>query len=137
MDNLTELMQDWAHYKRIETDCQNERRKIEDEIISSMNIDRLIERALREDIGSGDITSSYLNLENDKSIAFLIAKERGILAGLNVAIAVFRKLDPAISWVAYKKDGDNLKKGDEIIKFSGSTCAILAGERVALNFLQP
>jgi len=101
-----------------------------------MKIDWLIEKALQEDLGTGDITSNYLNLDNSKSIAFLIAKEKGIIAGLNVAIAVFRKLDPSITWVAYKKDGDKLRKGDEIIKFNGSTRSILAGERVALNFIQ-
>ncbi len=101
-----------------------------------MNLDWLIEKALQEDIGNGDITTTFLDLENNKAKAFLIAKEKGVLAGLHVALRVFQKLDDNLSWVAYKKDGDQLKKGDEIIKISGSTKAILAGERVALNFLQ-
>ena len=101
-----------------------------------MKYNWLIEKALQEDIGTGDITTSSLDLENSKSQAFLIAKDNGTLAGLQISIDVFRKLDPNISWIAYKRDGDILKKGDEIIKFSGATNAILAGERVALNFLQ-
>jgi nicotinate-nucleotide pyrophosphorylase (carboxylating) len=101
-----------------------------------MKIDYLIDEALQEDIGYGDITSTYLDLGNEKSTAFLTAKENGILAGMNIALAVFRKLDPELSWIAYKRDGDQLKKGDEIIKISGYTKAILSGERVALNFLQ-
>jgi nicotinate-nucleotide pyrophosphorylase (carboxylating) len=101
-----------------------------------MIIDRLLEKALQEDIGTGDVTSGYLNLENSRSEAYLLAKEKGILAGLDIAVSVFRKLDPNLNWISYKKDGDPLRKGDEIIKLNGMTNAILNGERVALNFLQ-
>lgn len=101
-----------------------------------MRIDRLIEEALQEDLGNGDLTSSYLEIENSKSVAFLIAKEKGVLAGLDTAVAVFKKLDSNVNVIVYKKDGDILKRGEEILKLNGSTQAILAGERVALNFLQ-
>jgi nicotinate-nucleotide pyrophosphorylase (carboxylating) len=101
-----------------------------------MSIDQLIELSLQEDIGSGDITSEFLHLDNVKSTAFIVAKENGVLAGLNVAIKVFRYLDSNISYVIYKKDGDYINKGEDIIKISGVTKAILSGERVALNFLQ-
>jgi len=101
-----------------------------------MNIERLIELSLQEDIRTGDITTDSLGMEISKSHAVMIAKENGVLAGLDVAIRVFQMLDDKINCVAYKKDGDTLKKGDEIMKISGNTKAILKAERVALNFLQ-
>ncbi|MCB5231122.1 MAG: carboxylating nicotinate-nucleotide diphosphorylase [Candidatus Cloacimonas sp.] len=101
-----------------------------------MNIDQIIELSLLEDIGHGDMTTDNLDMGNDKSRAFMIAKEDGVLAGLDIAIKVFQKLDSNVSYVIYKKDGDTLKKGEEIVKINGLSSAILKGERVALNFLQ-
>lgn len=101
-----------------------------------MHLNELIRLSLAEDIGTGDISSDYIGIDNLKSSAFLIAKEDGVVAGLEVAVSVFRYLDSNINVVIYKKDGDFIRPKDEIMKISGSTKSILKGERVALNFLQ-
>jgi len=101
-----------------------------------MNNDHLIKMSLQEDLGYGDITSDYLNLENRVTVAYIVAKQEGILAGLEVAKKVFKFIDLNLNFVAYKKDGDRLQAGHDILKIEGSTRAILSGERVALNFLQ-
>lgn len=101
-----------------------------------MDTEILIRKALSEDIGTGDITSEFLDLHHKSSQAFLIAKAPGILAGLEIAFQTFRLLDPNARCVAYKKDGDHLNKGDEIAKIEGLSTALLQAERVALNFLQ-
>ena len=101
-----------------------------------MNIDKLIELSLEEDIGTGDVTTDYLDLDNKKAIAFVISKQSGVLAGLDIAMKVFRNLDPNLAFVVYKKDGDTVNPGDDIIKITGLIKEILSGERVALNFLQ-
>jgi nicotinate-nucleotide pyrophosphorylase (carboxylating) len=96
----------------------------------------LIELALAEDIGSGDVTTAYLDLGPVDAQAFLVAKAGGVLAGLEVAFEVFRTVDPALRLIAYKKDGDLLRPGDDIAKIEGRASSILQGERTALNFLQ-
>lgn len=101
-----------------------------------MDIDKLIELSLQEDIGNGDITTSYLDLGNKRAVAFFSAKEQGVLAGWELVPKLFNKLNPLVSTIAYKKDGDFLKPGEEIAKVTGPAKDILAGERVALNFLQ-
>ncbi len=101
-----------------------------------MEIDKIIELALEEDLGTGDITTEYLSLSKKHGIAYLIAKQEGIVCGLKIANEVFKKVDPFIKWVSYKKDGDLVKKGDELAKVEGYSESILKGERVALNFLQ-
>lgn len=101
-----------------------------------MRIQQLIDLALEEDIGSGDLTSQYLELSKKHTSAFLIAKEAGVLCGLNIAFQVFKTVDETIKCVAYKKDGDTLKKGETFAKVEGYSYTILQGERVALNFMQ-
>ena len=102
----------------------------------NMIIKEKIEQALLEDIGTGDITTDYLDLGHKNVNAFIIAKEDGILCGIDIAKEVFRMIDPEIHLVAYKKDGDKVVKGDDVLKISGMSKSILKAERVALNFMQ-
>ncbi len=101
-----------------------------------MNIKELIKLSLEEDLKTGDITTEYLKLGPKEALAFIVAKEVGILAGLDVVQQVFNFKDPNVHIVSYKKDGDKVAPGDEIIKVSGTAENILKSERVALNFLQ-
>jgi nicotinate-nucleotide pyrophosphorylase (carboxylating) len=101
-----------------------------------MNCRKLVELALDEDIGTGDITTEYLDLPMRNSVVFIIAKADGILCGIDVAFTAFHIVDEHIKCIAYKKDGDKLKKGDTIAKLEGYSSSILSAERVALNFLQ-
>ena len=96
----------------------------------------LIKLALREDLGSGDITTKCLVPEGLKVEAVIIAKEKGTIAGLETAREVFRHLDPRINFSLLKKDGSRAKKGDMVARIKGPARAILSGERLALNFLQ-
>lgn len=99
-------------------------------------IEPIIENALREDIGSGDITTNLLFPEDSECRAIIIAKEEGIVAGLPIAEMVFKRLDEGILWNEKKREGDSVKPGDTLAEIQGRTRAILTGERVALNLLQ-
>ena len=96
----------------------------------------LLMRALQEDLGPGDVTSEATIRPESASIALILAKQDLVLAGLDVARAVFHHLDPDIQFTSFAKDGDRMHAGTEIAKLSGNTRALLAGERVALNLLQ-
>ena len=101
-----------------------------------MNIEKLIELSLEEDIQHGDITTDNLEIEDRLSKASLVAKENGILAGIEIAFKVFKKIDFLTKCRAFKKDGDKLIKGEKIAEISGKSSSLLKAERVALNFLQ-
>ncbi len=99
-------------------------------------INQILENALREDIGSGDITTNLLFPYDAECKAIILAKEEGLVAGLPIAEMVFRKLDKDIVWSEEKKDGDKVEPNQVLAGVSGSQKAVLTGERVALNFLQ-
>lgn len=99
-------------------------------------VDRIVDFALKEDVGSGDITTEYLFTEAIHCKAVILAKEDGVLAGLPVSKIVFEKLDDSLIWKEHKKDGDQLKDGDIVVTIEGSQKHILTGERLALNILQ-
>lgn len=101
-----------------------------------MNLDEIIERALNEDIGEGDITSLTLLRNSIPGKARLKAKEPGILAGIPVAEKIFQKVDPSLSVILFKNDGDRLKAGDIVLEVKGNVLSILAAERLVLNFMQ-
>jgi nicotinate-nucleotide pyrophosphorylase (carboxylating) len=101
-----------------------------------MNLDEIIENALKEDIGDGDITSLTILLKNIPGKARLKVKERGILAGIPVAENIFRKVDPSLNINIFKKDGDLVKPGDIVLEVKGNVHSILAAERLVLNFMQ-
>ena len=102
----------------------------------SVFIDEIIRKGLEEDIGSGDITTRYLDLEPQSNIAYIIPKEAGVLAGVDIARLVFRMVDPELKIVLYNKDGDKVIPDDEIMRLEGRPSSILQGERTALNFMQ-
>jgi nicotinate-nucleotide pyrophosphorylase (carboxylating) len=97
---------------------------------------QLIDLALREDIGSGDITSEYFVGENDFASARAVAKERAIVAGTEVAAQVFRRVDPDLRTEVVQKDGSVVAGGMVVLEIRGRARSILTAERVALNFLQ-
>jgi len=99
-------------------------------------INQILENALREDIGSGDITTNMLFQYDAECKAIILAKEEGLVAGLPIAEMVFRKLDKDIVWSEEKKDGDKVEPNQVLAEITGSQKAVLTGERVALNFLQ-
>lgn len=98
-------------------------------------IDKYILAALREDMTSGDITTDAI-LRDERAEVNLIAKDKGILAGLDVFKRVFEILDDGVTFEFYFSDGDQVNNKDLIGKISGSAKSILEGERTALNFLQ-
>lgn len=104
--------------------------------LDKKELDRIIVEALREDIGSGDVTTNAIVPRTTVSMAFMIAKADGIVAGLPVAKAVFKKLDKKIIWKNLIKEGEHVTAGTEIVRLKGSYHALLTGERTALNFLQ-
>ncbi len=99
-------------------------------------IDRLIETALEEDIGSGDITSDNLIGPDIEGNGVIVAKESLIIAGLDVARRVFQQLDPLSVSTCHFKEGDFVQTGDIVFTVKGKLHALLVGERTALNFLQ-
>lgn len=98
--------------------------------------DRLIDLALQEDIGSGDVTSAYFVPEAKVSDAYIYAKTDGLIAGLEVAREVFHRVDPDLKLKLLKNDGDAIAYGDHVLEVTGSARSILTAERTALNFLQ-
>jgi nicotinate-nucleotide pyrophosphorylase (carboxylating) len=99
-------------------------------------VKQLIETALAEDIGSGDITTDNLVAPDKTGKAAIIAKEPLILAGLDVAVQVFKTLDPDLAIDSPCTEGDKVPGGTRIMSISGSLRPLLHGERTALNFLQ-
>ena len=100
------------------------------------NLHKLIKEALREDIHQGDITTRAVIPAHKIIKAEIIAKEKGIIGGLPVAKEVFRLLDRKIKFKGLIKEGEKVKKGARIAVITGNARGILAGERVALNFMQ-
>lgn len=99
-------------------------------------IDKIILRALEEDIPHGDITSESLLSPGVLSRAVFVAKEKGIIAGLNVAERVFEIIDPGIKFKSFLSDGEEVDNLDKIAEVKGEAISLLKAERTALNFLQ-
>lgn len=99
-------------------------------------VEKIIDLALEEDVGKGDLTTELLFTENIECNAEIRCKESGVLAGLLIASEVFRKLDSSVEFSNFKSDGDTIAPGDVIMNIRGSQKHILTGERLALNILQ-
>lgn len=99
-------------------------------------IARVVRHALDEDIGRGDITTLAVVPANARGTARLVAREAGVIAGLDVARAVFRALSKNVRFAAKVRDRQRVRRGAVIAEVRGPLRAILTGERVALNFLQ-
>ncbi|MFC3750556.1 carboxylating nicotinate-nucleotide diphosphorylase [Paenibacillus sp. GCM10012306] len=91
---------------------------------------------LREDVGSGDITTQTTIPVGHESKGIIHAKESGIICGLPVAELVFEVVDPSLTFTTHVQEGQRLEKGAVIAEVEGSTHAILTGERLALNLMQ-
>ncbi|WP_340394793.1 carboxylating nicotinate-nucleotide diphosphorylase [Paenibacillus sp. FSL E2-0177] len=91
---------------------------------------------LREDVGSGDVTTQMTIPVGHESKGIIHAKEDGIICGIPIAELVFEIVDPALSFTALVEEGQVVTKGTVIIEVEGSTHAILTGERLALNLMQ-
>ncbi len=100
------------------------------------NIDKIIDNALDEDLGPGDITTSAIIDSSLKGKAQLLAREEILLAGVGIFSRVFSRLDPEIVVKCTYHDGDVILEGANIGTVTGSMRGILSGERTALNFLQ-
>jgi nicotinate-nucleotide pyrophosphorylase (carboxylating) len=105
-------------------------------LLTDRYTDTVIDAALEEDTGQGDITSEALLSTDLIGKAFVTIKEKGILAGIDVARRVFIKVDPSLGIEILIEDGAAVKPGDIAAVISGSVVSILKAERVALNFLQ-
>ncbi|HAH20097.1 MAG TPA: carboxylating nicotinate-nucleotide diphosphorylase [Candidatus Omnitrophica bacterium] len=103
--------------------------------LSESALEDLIHGALREDIGSGDITTKLLIPKNRLIKAAIILKEKATVAGLEIARKVFKAVDKDIRFEAVSADGSQEKPGKIIAKIQGQAGSILSGERTALNFL--
>ena len=105
-------------------------------ITMKMQADKLIRMALQEDITSEDVSTNAVMRSAVKGTVDLIAKEDGIIAGLDVYARVFQILDVKTEISFNFKDGDAVKKGDLLGTVTGDIRVLLSGERVALNYLQ-
>lgn len=99
-------------------------------------VEAVLELALREDIGGGDVTTESVIAEDAVLTGEMHAKGGGVVSGLGLCGAVFRKLDPDCEWEELVSDGDRVSPGDVIARVTGRSRAILSAERTALNVLQ-
>ena len=98
--------------------------------------DHLIDLALDEDAGLGDVTSRAIFPARHRSRAAIDAKQDLVICGLEVAKRVFARVDPALKTKLLARDGDRVKKGANVLRIEGPTASLLTAERTALNFLQ-
>ena len=105
-------------------------------LLTPGNLDVFIDRALEEDSVGADVTTNSLIPPHLEARAFLVPKEPGILAGLEVAAETFRRVDPNLVYTQKLLDGDRVEGGEIVATISGSMASILTAERTALNFLQ-
>ncbi len=96
----------------------------------------LIDLALAEDIGTGDVTSSYFVPEGRLARAFVAVRKEGVVSGVELAARVFAKVDPALEVEILIPDGNRVSAGALLLRAEGSARSILTAERTALNFLQ-
>lgn len=101
-----------------------------------MTLEEIVKQALAEDIGEGDHTSMATIPEKATGKVQLIAKEDGILAGIEVAALVFKTVDPSIKIEMLAIDGKFIRKGQQLMVLEGNARSLLTAERTALNFIQ-
>ena len=100
------------------------------------DVQQLIDRALSEDQAFNDPTTGVLISPDQQGVGILRSKAPGVLAGVDVSLAVFRRMDPELETKALLPDSSPLNPGDAIAQVTGSAGSILRAERTALNFLQ-
>lgn len=99
-------------------------------------INEIIDRAFREDIGEGDHSTLACVKEGATGSARLLVKEKGILAGVELAQFIFERFDPGLEMTIFKRDGSLVVPGDIAFEVKGSSRSILSTERIVLNFMQ-
>jgi nicotinate-nucleotide pyrophosphorylase (carboxylating) len=104
--------------------------------VAMKDVEELIRLAVREDIGSGDLTSRAIFGESDVSEAAIISRERGILCGTDLVGHVYGYIDQSVEVTCLMHDGDEIGPGDRVVLLKGPTIGLLSGERTVLNFLQ-
>ena len=97
---------------------------------------QLIDLALEEDAGLGDLTSRAIFPQKHRSRAVIDAKQDLVVCGVEVAAAVFARVDPALKVRLLAADGDKLKRSAAVLRVEGPTVSLLTAERTALNFMQ-
>ena len=105
-------------------------------VTEKLHTDELIMMALKEDISNEDISTNAVMPDYKKGEVDLICKQDGVICGLNVFARTFTLLDAGTQVELYKKDGDEVKKGEHIARVTGDIRVLLSGERTALNYLQ-
>lgn len=103
---------------------------------TELQVREIIDRALAEDLGQGDVTTEALINGSRQGTGLIIAKQEGVVAGVEVAMQVFRRVDPKLDVELLLEDGARVEPGSKIARVTGSIGSILRAERVALNFLQ-
>jgi nicotinate-nucleotide pyrophosphorylase (carboxylating) len=96
----------------------------------------LIDRALSEDIGAGDLTAQYFVPVDRQATALVVARQEGVIAGVELAREVFQTVDSSLDVAVMIEDGARVTTGAIVMKISGSARGILTAERTALNFMQ-
>ncbi|HYF03297.1 MAG TPA: carboxylating nicotinate-nucleotide diphosphorylase [Patescibacteria group bacterium] len=104
--------------------------------IHDSSVIRLVQIALREDIGMGDITAESIFSRRDMARATFLVKQDGIICGCDIAKMVFKNVDDEIEIMFSVSDGDFVKKGETIARMHGRAASLLTAERTALNFMQ-
>lgn len=97
---------------------------------------RIVSLALKEDLGKGDVTSNLIISKEQKGEGVIISKEKGVIAGLELAKMVFKQVDTELAFKSYVKDGTEVKLNQQLCSVKGRVKSILSAERTALNFLQ-
>ncbi len=103
---------------------------------ASCHLEKLIEMAVAEDLGPGDVTSYPLSGSGLQGEGFITAKEPLVVAGLEAAEKTFLRIDPEVSFMALCREGNEAEAGTRVAEVSGAFHSLLTAERIALNFLQ-
>ena len=104
--------------------------------VQNQIIDRFIREALAEDLGAGDHTTNACIPDDHNGAAFIVAKDSGIAAGVEMAIRIYHTIDPGLDIEQIHSDGDPVNIGGTILRLEGSSRTILKGERLVLNCMQ-
>lgn len=104
--------------------------------VTDQSLNDFVERAFIEDIGEGDHSTLSSIPEDAIKSGYLLMKESGVIAGMELTPLIFHQLDPQMEIVALAKDGDRVEKGDIVLRLKGKVRAILSGERLLLNIMQ-
>ena len=99
-------------------------------------IDKLIDLAIEEDIATGDVTTDSIIPAHSRAVAEMKMKADGVISGLEIARRVYERFEQDFVWDAKVKDGDEVKKGEVILRIEASYRCLLLGERLSLNILQ-